>query len=54
MDEASVARCCRAFGVLDLIFDRVFFQERDRWRVLRRAEAGVVSRGERELKWLVL
>ena len=42
--RASVARCCRAFGVLDLIFDRVFFQERDRWRVLRRAEAGVVSR----------
>ena len=37
-------RCCRAFGVLDLIFERMFFQERDRWRALRRAEAGVVSR----------
>ena len=42
--RASVARCRSAFGVLALIFDRVFFQERDRWRVLRRAEAGVVSR----------
>ena len=33
-----MARCRRAFGVLALIFDRVFFQERDRWRVLRRAD----------------
>ena len=37
--RASVARCCRAFGVLDLIFECMFFHERDRWRVLRRAEA---------------